>query len=75
MLGMLLLDQRAGHLMYGIPLHIILNSPPACADRDVITEVPSPAGWGSDHYIFRAFSEAETPFCTSSTVISVLNTN
>ena len=24
---------------------------------------PYPAGWGSIHYIFRAFSESETPFC------------
>ena len=76
MLGMLLLDQRAGHLMFGIPLPITLNSPPPVSDNDIITEVSSYfAGRGTDHYIFRVVSESETPFCTLSTVISVLNTN
>ena len=76
MLGMLLLDQTAGHQMYGIPLPITMYSPPARADRDVITEVSSySASRGSDHYVFRVFSEVETPFCTLSTVISVLSTN
>ena len=38
--------------------------------------VPShPAGWGNIHYIFRAFSESETPICTLFTVFSVQNTN
>ena len=75
MLGMLLLDQRAGHLMFIIPLPITMYSPPACANRDVITEVSLPAGRGTDHYIFRVFSKSETQFGTLSTVISVRNTN
>ena len=36
---------------------------------------PHFAGRGTDHYIFRAFSESETTFCTLFTVFSVLNTN
>ena len=46
------------------------------AGHDVITGVSLYfASWGTGHYIFRVFSEVETPFCTLSTVISVRNTN
>ena len=62
MSGMLLLVQGAGHLMFIILLAIIMYSPPACADRDVINGVSSPAGQGTDDYIFRAFSDSEIPF-------------
>ena len=36
---------------------------------------PHLAGRGSIHYIFRAFSKAETPICTLFTVFSVRNMN
>ena len=77
MLGMLLLVQGAGHLMFIISLPITIYSPPAGYDRDVITGVSSYyASQGTDHYIYFGCSLTfETPFCMLFIVFPVQNTN
>ena len=69
MLGMLLLVEGGGHLMFIIPLLITMYSTSAGSDRDVIMGVPSYSASGGPIYIiFKVFSEAETPFCMLFTV-------
>ena len=82
MSGMLLFLQGGGRLVYIIPLPITMFSPGECGPSRHYGVPPHPAGVGSVHYIFQAFSRVGDPvlyviyglFCTEYELICSFDT-